>query len=289
MKYNEVIFTIKPYNEDFSDVLSSILAEIGFETFIPTDNGLTAYIQKAFFASELLEEAIVNYPIPNIEIEYSVKDAPDENWNQKWEEEGFQPILIGNEIAVHTTNHTDIPEVPYDIIIHPCQAFGTGSHQTTRMILSTLKDMDLTNKYVVDAGTGTGILSIMAVLRNAEKVLAYDIDEWSVKNAENNLKLNNVEHHVDVLLGASEVLEGKTEVNLLIANINRNILLNDLPTFRKTLGKNGEIILSGFYIEDITLIEERACQLGLVRKGMKEEDGWAMLLFEADASGRMDI
>ena len=103
------------------------------------------------------------------------------------------------------------------------------------------------------------------------------------------MKLNNVEHHVDVLLGASEVLEGKTEVNLLIANINRNILLNDLPTFRKTLGKNGEIILSGFYIEDITLIEERACQLGLVRKGMKEEDGWAMLLFEADASGGMDI
>lgn len=289
MKYNEVIFKIKPLNEDFSDMLAGLLGEIGFETFVPSTEGLKAYIQQDLFSCDVLEECIANYPIPSVEILYSVEEAPDENWNQTWEEEGFKPIVIGKDIAVHTTKHTDIPKVTFDILIHPCQAFGTGSHQTTRLILSTLKDMNLFHKFVVDAGTGTGILSIMAVKCGAEKVLAYDIDEWSVKNALSNAELNHVEKQVDVLLGCADVLNDTNGVDLLIANINRNILMNDLPAFRKTLNPKGQIILSGFYTEDVPLLEEKAAQLGLVRIAIKEEDGWAMLLFEADATSGMDV
>ena len=288
MKYIETNFTINPYNEDFSDILSGMLAEIGYETFLPSSDGLTGYIQQTLFSEENLKDIITNYPIPDIGVKYSFQDAPDENWNKTWEEEGFKPIIIGNEIAVHSSMHKDIPEVKYDILIHPQLAFGTGSHQTTRLILATLKDMDLKDQFVIDAGTGTGILSIMALKRKAGKVLAYDIDEWSVNNAKENLLLNGTASKAEVVHGASEILTDIKNADLLIANINRNILLNDMPTFAKTLKQKAKMILSGFYKDDIAVIEKGAKDYGLYLKETRSENEWAMLLFETNAARRMN-
>ena len=288
MKYLEVNFHIEPQSEDMADILSALIADLGFETFEYTPTGLRAYIQRNLMDRQKTDEVVRNFPVPGIKITYSCEDTPDEDWNEKWEKEGFQPILIDNVIGVHDEKHL-IPPVKYDILIHPRQAFGTGSHQTTRMILTQLSEMDLEGKSVIDAGTGTGILAIMAMKRGAQKVKAYDIDEWSVENARQNLMLNGIENDVEILQGNSSCIEEERDKDLLIANINRNILLNDMSTFRKTLKNGGEMILSGFYENDIPVLMDKAKSLGFILKGKRNEEEWAMLLLEADTAGRMDI
>lgn len=289
MKYNEIIFEIKPMSNDYGDILSAWIADLGFESFVNTEKGLKAYIQRNVFDDALLRDCLLSYPIPGVEINYQVAEAPDENWNQAWEEEGFKPITVGDDIVVHDSRY-QVPEgVRYDILINPRLAFGTGSHETTRMILRALADMDLSGKHVVDAGTGTGILSIMAVMKGASHMLAYDIDEWSVENTIENLKANGIEGCVSVKHGDAALLDDVCETDLLMANINRNILLNDLPRFRKTLAPGGKILLSGFLKEDTECLVEAARKLGLHKVLESEDAGWAMLLLEADATGRMDV
>lgn len=288
MKYYEVNFQLEPQSEDMADILSALIAELGFETFEYTPTGLRAYIQRELMDEQRLNEIVSNFPVPGIRICYLCTDAPDEDWNEEWEKEGFQPILIGDSIGVHDTKHA-IPPVKYDILIHPRQAFGTGSHQTTRMILTQLSEMDLRGKSVIDAGTGTGILAIMAMKRGAAKVKAYDIDEWSVENAQQNLLLNGIRSGVEILLGDAGCIEEERDNDLLIANINRNILLADIPTFLKTLKREGKMILSGFYEDDIPILLDKAKSLGFSLKGKRNEEEWAMLLLEADATGRMDV
>lgn len=288
MKYYEVNFHIEPQSEDMADILSALIADLGFETFEYTPTGLRAYIQRDLMDRHRMDETIKDFPVPAIKITYLCEDAPDEDWNEEWEKEGFQPILIDDVIGVHDARHS-IPPVKYDILIHPRQAFGTGSHQTTRMILTQLSEMNLEGKNVIDAGTGTGILAIMAMKRGAQKVKAYDIDEWSVENARQNMLLNGIESGVEIVLGNSSCIEEEREKDLLIANINRNILMNDMSIFRKTLRNGGEMILSGFYEDDIPIIMDKAKNLGFILKGKRIEEEWAMLLLEADTSGRMDV
>lgn len=289
MKYNEIIFDIMPLSRDYADILSAWIADLGFESFVNTEKGLKAYIQRNVFDKEALNGCLTSYPISGVNITYQINEAPDENWNQTWEEESFKPITVDDEIVVHDSRY-QVPEgFKYDILINPHMAFGTGSHETTRMILHALSDMDLREKRIVDAGTGTGILSIMAVMRGAADVLAYDIDEWSVENTTDNLKTNGMEGRVSVKLGDAKLLEGVSEVDLLIANINRNTLLNDLPRFRQTLAKRGQILLSGFLKEDVDYLLEAARDLQLHQVKESEEAQWAMLLLEADTTGRMDV
>ena len=289
MKYNEIIFDIMPLSRDYADILSAWIADLGFESFVNTEKGLKAYIQRNVFDKEALNSCLTSYPISGVNITYQINEAPDENWNQTWEEESFKPITVDDEIVVHDSRY-QVPEgFKYDILINPHMAFGTGSHETTRMILHALSDMDLREKRIVDAGTGTGILSIMAVMRGAADVLAYDIDEWSVENTTDNLKTNGMEGRVSVKLGDAKLLEGVSEVDLLIANINRNTLLNDLPRFRQTLAKRGQILLSGFLKEDVDYLLEAARDLQLHQVKESEEAQWAMLLLEADTTGRMDV
>ncbi|MBQ7182141.1 MAG: 50S ribosomal protein L11 methyltransferase [Bacteroidaceae bacterium] len=289
MKYNEIIFEIKPMSNDYCDILSAWIADFGFESFVNTEKGLQAYIQRSLFDEVVLQDCLLSYPIPGVEITYKVAEAPDENWNQTWEEEGFMPITVGDEIIVHDSRYLAPKGVRYDILINPRLAFGTGSHETTRMILRALADMDLSGKHVVDAGTGTGILSIMAIMRGASHVLAYDIDEWSVKNTLENLKANGIEGCVSVRHGDASLLEGVREIDMLMANINRNILLSDLPRFRKTLVSGGKILLSGFLSEDADCLVDAARKLGLHKVLESKDAGWAMLLFEADAASRMYV
>lgn len=280
---------IRPFSQDAADVLSAMLAEIGFESFSQTEDGLMAYIQQSVWNEAGMQEIIQNFCLPEVEISYTLAEAPDEDWNQVWEEEGFQPVLVSDEIVVHDVKHTDVPQVKYDILITPRLAFGTGSHETTRLILRVLAQLDLAGKHIIDAGTGTGILSIMAVKRGAESVFAYDIDEWSVENTKDNLLLNHIYNNVEVEVGDSSVLEDKEKADLLIANINRNILLQDLPRFASSLKPKGQMILSGFYLEDVQTLAKAASELGFSLLKTENEGDWAMLLFEANALGRCDV
>lgn len=318
MKYFEVTCEIRPFSQDAADLLSAMLAEIGFESFCQTEDGLLAYIQQKDWSEDRMQEVVQDFCLPEVEISYTKAEAPDEDWNQVWEEEGFQPISLplapsqgGGMIVVHDIKHTDVPPAKYDIVITPRLAFGTGSHETTRLILRTLAQLDLKGKFVIDAGTGTGILAIMAIKRGAEYVFAYDIDEWSVENTKDNLLLNRIKTRdlkdfkdfkdlkvpcalpssgfVAVACGDSSVLEHQPKADLLIANINRNILLGDLLRFASSIKKCGQMILSGFYRQDIPALTEAAARQGLTLQKTEYEGEWAMLLFEADALGGRDI
>ena len=280
MKYYEVIFSIKPFLEAYSDVLSASLAEIGFESFIPTDMGLSAYIQQTVFEEEKLKSTIGEFPIDGIQINFEVKEAEYEDWNAVWEEEGFHPIVIDDSIVIHDVKHTDVPTLPYDIIISPKLAFGTGSHQTTRMILRELAKMDMKDKKVIDAGTGTGILSIMCIKRGASAVFAYDIDEWSVENTKDNLLLNGIHNQITIEEGDASVLSKTDNTDLLIANINRNILMNDLHVFCNKLKAGGQLLLSGFYTEDIPFLLDAAQKEGLSMIKKESDENWCMLLLK---------
>lgn len=290
MKYYEVKCVLNPFSQEAADLLSATLSEIGFEAFSVTEDGLTAYIQQSEWDEDKMRQSVQDFFLPDVGISYSCAEAPDEDWNQVWEEEGFQPVVIGDEVVVHDVKHTDVPPAKYDILITPRLAFGTGSHQTTRLILRTLAHLDVEGCRVVDAGTGTGILAIMAIKCGAASVFAYDIDEWSVENTRDNLLLNHIYNNVvEVQAGDSSVLEGREQADLLIANINRNILLADLPRFASAVKPGGKMILSGFYLADVPVLAEATVQHGFSLLQTESEEEWAMLLFEADALGRRDV
>ena len=286
MKYYEVKCTLSPFSEAAADLFSAMLSEIGFEAFNIVDDGLLAYIQREQWDEAQMQQTVEGFFMPDVSISYTLSEAPDEDWNQVWEEEGFQPVVVGDDVVVHDVKHTDVPQARYDILITPRLAFGTGSHQTTRLILRTLSHMELEGSRVIDAGTGTGILAIMAVKRGASQVFAYDIDEWSVENTRDNLLLNHIYNNVEVQVGDASVLDGIAEADLLIANINRNILLQDLPRFSRAVRRGGRMILSGFYLSDVPVLEEAAAKLGFRLQEQQSEDEWTMLLFVADAAGR---
>ena len=304
MKYFEVTCEIRPFSQDAADVLSAMLAEIGFESFSVGEDALLAYIQQSVWSEAEMQQVVRGFCLPGVSISYAVAEAPDEDWNQVWEEEGFQPVVVSEDIVVHDVKHSDVPPATYDILITPRLAFGTGSHATTRLILRLLAQLDLEGKHVIDAGTRTGISAIMAVKRGAASVFAYDIDEWSVENTKDNLLLNHLPPQdlkdlkdfkdlkvpcVVVACGDSSLLEGCENADLLIANINRNILLQDLPRFVASLKPKGRMILSGFYLSDVPVLTEATVQHGFSLLQTESEGEWAMLLFEADALGGRDV
>lgn len=276
MKYYEVTFHIAPMSEAAGDVLSALLGEVGFETFTPTDEGIEAYVQQNLWDEDAVDQVVRDFPLPGVSITYKVEDAPDEDWNQAWEET-FQPITLDNLVCIHDRRFLADADVRYDICINPRLAFGTGSHQTTRMLLRALTEMSLDGKDIVDAGTGTGILAILCAMRGAHDVFAYDIDEWSVNNALENAALNDCAGTIRVAEGDATVLEGVEERDLLIANINRNILLADLPRFAKTVKKGGELLFSGFYVADAEALLAAAKPLGFELKEQWSDEDWCAL------------
>ena len=303
MKYFKVSFHIKSSQVQIAaDILSALLAEEGFEAFEPSENALVAWVQQTLYSQEGVDNIIAAFPLPDTSITYSVSEAPDENWNSQWEQEGFRPIVIREDetpdspvlITIHDTSHTDVPQARYDISINPCQAFGTGSHETTRMILRQLLSMPMQGRNVVDAGTGTGILAILCRMLGAAHVFAYDIDEWSVRNAQANLLLNDINDAVEVHLGDSSLLPVPEAFDvtpapsfaptLIIANINRNILLADMPRFSASLSQEGELLLSGFYTEDVPVLLAEAENHGLHPVLQSQDSNWALLLLKKGKS-----
>lgn len=282
MKYTEVKFRLDPWNETGSDILAALCGDLGFETFITEPPYLKGYIQNSLFDEEKLRKTLEYFPMEETRISFVATAAEDKDWNEEWEKNGFEPIVIGSELTVQGTGHSGLAHTRYEIVLDPKMAFGTGSHETTYMILEQLLDMDLENKQVLDAGCGTGVLGIMASLRQAASIMAYDVDEWSVNNTQTNCSLNHIEN-ITVRHGDASVLQNIEQAfDLVLANINRNILLTDMPHFARVLKQNGTLILSGFYTQDIPILTEAASRIGLKVYQQKERNNWACLILRKE-------
>ena len=285
MKYYEVKFSIQPFSQDASDILAAMAGEAGFETFEETEGGLKGYVQQALFDQEALDQAIQFFPMDGIEIIYNVKEAEDKDWNEQWEQEGFDPIVIADgQMIIHDGRHLpnaqlSTPSSQLSIEIDAHLAFGTGTHETTQMVCAALLEESLKDKNLLDAGCGTGILGIAALKLGAKNVTAYDIDEWSADNTRHNAVINQVDEHLKVMCGDASLLDAISDrFDYVVANINRNILLQDMPRFRQVMKPQGTIILSGFYTEDIPLLEEKGKELGMVLEKQWENNNWACIL-----------
>lgn len=290
MKYLVATFKIETADDlkqAARELLADSAAEAGFESFEDTEEGLEGYVQKELFDREMLDQAIADFPLEGAQITYEVKDAEDKDWNQEWEDQGFDPIYVGNQVAIYdakhpelypdTTNRPDIIEIGIEAKL----AFGTGNHETTRMIITQLLQMPIKTKRVLDCGTGTGILALTASKLGAKECVGYDIDEWSVENAKHNAVLNGVDN-MEVLFGNSQVINHISGMfDIVLANINRNILLDDMRTFRSVMNTGASLILSGFYEEDIPVLLEKAEELGLHETARHTDNNWACLVLEA--------
>ena len=278
MKYFEVTFTTCPCNETINDVVSALAGEIGFESFVEWENGVQAYVQQSLFDEEALKEMVTNFPLPDTQITYEIKEAEDKDWNEEWEKNFFQPIVIGDRCCIHSTFHKDTPQTEYEILINPQMAFGTGHHETTSSIICELLDADLQGKSVLDMGCGTSILAILASMRGANPVTAIDIDDWCVNNSRDNIELNGISN-ITVELGDAGLLEGREAFDVIIANINRNILLADMDRYAACMHKGSELYMSGFYVQDIPVIQEEAENLGMTFVHHREKNNWAAVKF----------
>lgn len=276
--YVEVRLDLSPCDETRTDILAALLAEAGFESFVPDSEGLTAYIKAEAFNDSSLKEIAGEFPMET-DIRTSWKTVEGQDWNKEWEKNYFQPIVIDNQCVIHSSFHRDIPECRYDIVIDPKMAFGTGHHATTSLVLRRLLSMNLEGKRIVDMGTGTGILSIFASMRGAARIDAIEIDEFAFNNAVDNVALNFAET-VRLHLGDASELQRISGVDLFIANINRNIITADLPAYVGTLSEGAEMVLSGFYEEDIPVILSVAEPLRLKYDSHRVMDRWTCLVLK---------
>ena len=280
MKYFEVTFTTSPCNEIVNDIVSALAGEIGFESFVEWEEGVQAYIQQQLFDEEALKEMIANFPLPDTSITYIIKEAEDKDWNEEWEKNYFQPIVVDggeSKCVIHSSFHTDVPKADYDIVINPKMSFGTGHHETTSSMLRWILTDSMHGKSVLDMGCGTAVLGILAKMRGADTVMGVDIDEWCKENATESVALNNVE--MEIKLGDASILPTDEVFDVILANINRNILLADMDKYVNSLKKGGNLYMSGFYTEDIPVIREKAESLGLNFEDFKEKNNWVAVKF----------
>lgn len=281
MKYYEINFNISAEStmiDDVKAVIAALTGDAGLETFEDTPDGMKGYAQTTLLDHQALDDALSMLPFEGVKVTYTIEDAEDKDWNEQWENEGFEPIAIGSRMVVHDGRHLPYKAFDISIEIDAKLAFGTGSHETTRMILSMLSEMDLKGKRILDCGCGTGILSIAALKMGAAEAIGYDIDEWSADNARHNAIINNVDDRFESLLGDARVIDTiEGEFDVVVANINRNILLNDISQFVKKMNRDSSLILSGFYGDDIPLLEVKAKEHGLALAEQKKDGEWACI------------
>lgn len=273
--YVRVRLDLMPCSPDMTDLMAAFLADIGYESFVPDENGLEAFIPATLFSKSDVRNIIDTFPFET-KIEFSHESVEGRDWNEEWEKNYFKPIVIDDQCVIHSTFHKNIPACRYDIVIDPKMAFGTGHHATTTLILRRLLGLDLTGLKVVDMGTGTGILAILCDMRGAALVDAVEIDGFVCENARENLRFNGASR-VKLHHGDAAVLAGIRDVNLFLANINRNIITADLCAYADTLAPGAQVILSGFYEEDIPVIMKTAEVLGLSYGDHTVLDRWASL------------
>lgn len=271
-----------PCNEDMTDLAAAFLAEAGYESFEPDAKGLTAYIPAGSYSAEEAENALTELPFET-DLKLTATFVEGKDWNEEWEKNYFQPIVVGNKCVIHSTFHKDVPLAEFDIVIDPKMAFGTGHHFTTRLMLGYLLDADLRSKSLIDMGTGTGILAILAAMKGAKPVSAVEIDEPAWENALEHAKMNKVD--LDIRLGDASQLADLPQADFFLANINRNVILNDIESYVAKMKPGAKLILSGFFQQDIPIIRAAAEAQGLTLAEERTEvsplngDIWAALLF----------
>lgn len=276
--YIQVKFRVAPLDEVATDVLAALLADVGFESFVPDDTGMAAYAPRNLFDAGTLSQVIGNFPLDGFSIQFDVNEIEGKDWNSEWEKNYFKPIILDDRCVIHSSFHTDIPKVQYDIVIDPQMAFGTGYHQTTTHMLRAILDNDVSNSSLLDMGCGTALLAILARMRGAGRVVAIDIDEFAYENAKQNIILNNTPD-IDVRLGGVDAIHDGEQFDYVIANINRNILLADMGCYASHMHQGSKLFISGFYTGDIEVLCAEAARHGLAYQNSAENDNWAMISF----------
>jgi len=276
MDYIELTLSLNNSRGFEADIVSASLAELGFESFVYTNDGLKAYCAASLFD----EKGLIKWKDSleyEIKVEYTTQLIKDKNWNEVWEKNYFSPIIIGDQCIIHSSFHHDIPKVQYDILIDPKMSFGTGHHETTSLIITELIKMDVSGKSLLDMGCGTGVLTILAAMKGASPITAIDIDEWAYENTKENILLNGYPD-IEVAKGGAELLIGR-KFDVVLANINRNILLADIKNYAACLSSGNTLLMSGFYETDIPAINEEATKYDLEFIKFEAKNNWVTTVY----------
>jgi ribosomal protein L11 methyltransferase len=260
---------------DFTDILVAELAEIGFDSFLETESGFEAFAEEENFDRKSFDLVHAKYS-DQTKFEFSFEKIERKNWNEEWEK-NYEPIIVDDRCLIRAHFHQIEKKYPFEIVITPKMSFGTGHHQTTYLMIKAMMDIDHKNKRVMDAGCGTAILSIMASKLGASKVEAFDIDEWSVINGRENIEVNNC-NNVNIQQGTISEVELTGTFDIILANINKNVLLSEVETYSTYLSKGGKLLLSGFYTKDIEDLVSHSSQFNLRKEKSDERETWASLL-----------
>lgn len=281
--YYRIDFTLSPASEDACSLLADSLAAAGAESFEPADDGsaMSAYVPAAVYTPAMAHEAIDELPF-DVDVTATAELVEGCDWNAEWERNYFKPIVVDGKVVVHSSFHTDIPEAPYDIVIDPRMAFGTGHHATTTLMMRSLLTTDLHGRKVIDMGTGTGILSILASMLGAAAATGIEIDPFAAENARDNVALN---HHggdvaVDIITGdASSLAAIPYKADIFLANINRNIITADISAYAEATAPGGLLTVSGFYVDDRPVVMAAAEAAGFEFVSADERDNWSSMTF----------
>jgi ribosomal protein L11 methyltransferase len=278
MIYTKVSFIITPDNEINREILVAVLSQTEFESFDETDESVEAFWPGENFTPEAVIPLIQDL---NFDVEMKDEIIPDQNWNEVWEKNYFKPLLIAEKCLVRAPFHTEYPEAEYEIIIEPNMAFGTGNHETTSLMAEEILKLDVSGKTVLDMGCGTGILAILASMRGAEKVTAIDIDHWAFEGTVENARVNKITN-IEAALGDASLLVDQ-QFDIIFANIQKNIVMRDLPVYNNVLKPGGQILLSGFYKNDVPDVRNVAEGLKLKQIGLQEKNNWVVNSYQKAA------
>jgi len=272
MEYTEIDIRLKPV-VPFADILVARLNEIEFESYCEDEAGVKAYVQTHLLDENAVKE-IINEVARLCELSFTITKVKQENWNKKWEN-NFEPVHINDKCVIRAHFHAAFPDLEHEIIITPKMSFGTGHHETTSLVMNEMFGIDFTDKSVLDMGSGTGVLAILAAKLGATSLVGIDFDEWAHENALENAEINAIST-ISFIHGDADAI-GDSTFDIILANINRNIILQDIATYVKAMNTKSEIIFSGFLKEDIPLILEKSEQLGLELVVLKNKNKWQML------------
>jgi ribosomal protein L11 methyltransferase len=274
MDYQKVTITLTPDNQDYRDVLMAELAEIGYESFVETDDNIEAYITAPHYDAGKLKAGI-NQNFFSISFENVL--IPDQNWNKVWEENYFKPLVIADQCVVRAPFHTDYTKARYEIVIEPQMAFGTGNHETTSLMMEYILENEMKDKNILDMGCGTGILAMLASMKGAKKITAIDIDKWSYESTKENAGNNNC-NNIETHQGDASVL-GAEKFDVIFANIHKNVLIEDMKTYQSVLKNGGLLFMSGFYEKDYNDITNKAKELGFKPNDNKSKNKWVAAMY----------
>ena len=276
MDYVELNCTIEPFDQEIAEILTAELSELGYESFVEHETGIKAYIRSHLY-HEKVHESIQITENKSFKISFVPNWIMEENWNETWEKNYFEPIIIDNQCVVRSSFHPQFDNIKYQLTIDPKMAFGTGHHDTTSLIIKEILEMELAGKTIADLGCGTGILAILCSMRGASSITAVDIDEWSYKSTIENAELNNCTN-IKTYLGDVSLIDNQ-KFDIVFANINKNVLLNEMKYYAKCMKKGSILVLSGFYSSDFVDIDKSASNQQMILVKQSKSNNWLMLKY----------